>query len=291
MDRHRLPAIRRLSLSWLWVLTLLRAQEPADPPLPVIATFKGTRLYNWHTIENLAPHHWEFRVAHRFGDLYSGVRRLWGIDDGARVRLSFDYGLTSFLTVGLERSGEGPLYNAFAKVRLLTQKAPKGLPFTLTLYTSVFYGDLPRAAVQDWTHRLRYFSQIMLARKFSRRFSAQIGLGWLHENYSRSWNALNDYLLLPILARLKLTRRFTLGVEVAPPLWRNKPDQGRGLPDYQIPFAFVCEIETGGHVFQLGLSRTSGIADPFTLLNQGTALRLGFNISRIFALQHDPSLQ
>lgn len=271
-------------------LSLLYAQEDTSEKTPVIATFKGTRLLNYHTIETLRKKHWEFRVAHRFGDIGSGVKRLWGIDDGARVRLSLDYALWDFLTIGVERSGEGPLYNSFLKARLLTQTAPRGTPVSATWYSAIFYADVP---AEKWEHRLQYLHQLLVARKFSRRLSAQVGVAYLHQNYALAPTAPNDYFLLPILLRFKVLKRLTLGTEAALPLWENKLEgdaPSSYLPDYAPAIGFVVEIETGGHVFQLGVSRVSGMAEPYTLLNRGPSWRFGFNISRVFSPK-DPSLQ
>ena len=281
---------RKLGLS-LGLLTLAWAQNDPPEKLPVIATFKGTRLLNYHTIETLPKKHWEFRVAHRFGDVGSGIKRLWGIDDGARVRLSLDYALWDFLTVGIERSGEGPLYNTFLKARLLTQTAPKGIPVSIAYYGAIFYADV---AVDRWAYRLQYLHQLMVARKFSRRLSAQVGLAYLHQNYALAPTAPNDYFLLPVLLRFKVLKRLTLGTEAALPLWENELE-GDGspytyLPGYTPAVGFVVEIETGGHVFQLGISRVSGMAEPNTLLNRGQVWRFGFNISRVFSPK-DPSLK
>jgi hypothetical protein len=273
-------------LFWAQNGSLAEAPEKA----PVTATFKGTRLLNYHTIQTLPKNHWEFRVAHRFGDVRSGVKRLWGIDDGARVRLSLDYAPWNFLTLGMERSGEGPLYNVYLKARLLTQTTPGGIPVSVGYYGAVFYADVP---AETWEHRLQYLHQLLVARKFSRRFSAQVGLAYLHQNYALAPTAPNDYFLLPLLLRFKTLKRLTIGAEVALPLWENELEgdaPSSYLPGYAPAIGIVIEIETGGHVFQLGVSRVSGIAEPYTLLNRGQSWRFGFNISRIFSPK-DPSLQ
>jgi hypothetical protein len=262
----------------------------APEKAPVTATFKGTRLLNYHTIQTLPKNHWEFRVAHRFGDVRSGIKRLWGIDDGARVRLSLDYAPWNFLTLGMERSGEGPLYNVYLKARLLTQTTPGGIPVSVGYYGAVFYADVP---AETWEHRLQYLHQLFVARKFSRRFSAQMGLAYLHQNYALAPTAPNDYFLLPLLLHFKILKRLTIGAETALPLWENKLEgdaPSSYLPGYAPAIGLVIEIETGGHVFQLGVSRVSGIAEPYTLLNRGQSWRFGFNISRIFSPK-DPSLQ
>jgi hypothetical protein len=273
----------------LWAQNGSLAEAPEK--VPVTATFKGTRLLNYHTIQTLPKKHWEFRVAHRFGDVRSGIKRLWGIDDGARVRLSLDYAPWNFLTLGIERSGEGPLYNVYLKARLLTQTTPGGIPVSVGYYGAVFYADVP---AETWKHRLQYLHQLLVARKFSRRFSAQVGLAYLHQNHALAPTAPNDYFLLPLLLRFKILKRLTIGAETALPLWENKLLEDDALssylPGYAPAMGLVIEIETGGHVFQLGVSRVSGIAEPYTLLNRGQSWRFGFNISRIFSPK-DPSLQ
>jgi len=286
MDRRGLP-----TLTWLLLCSLWGQEPPPEVPEPVLATFKGTRLYNFHTTETVRKGHLEFRVAHRFGDLTRGYATFWGIDAGAQVRLSLDYGLTDRFTIGVERSGLGRLYDGFVKVRLLQQKAPRGTPLSLTYYGAVFYSDLqdPQRYPQP-LHRFQYLHQLLVARKWSSRFSSLVGLAWLHQNYALSYQALNDYAFVPLLLRFKLTKRLTLAGETALPLWENKPNEGQGLPDYRIPYAVLLEIETGGHVFQVGVSSAAGIAEPQTLLTQGYRLSLGFNISRIFSLYGDPSL-
>ncbi len=274
--------------SLFWAQNGSLAETPEK--VPVTATFKGTRLLNYHTIQTLPKNHWEFRVAHRFGDVRSGIKRLWGIDDGARVRLSLDYAPWNFLTLGIERSGEGPLYNVYLKARLLTQTTPGGIPVSVGYYGAVFYADVP---AETWKHRLQYLHQLFVARKFSRRFSAQVGLAYLHQNYALAPTAPNDYFLLPLLLRFKTLKRLTIGAEAALPLWENKLEDDAPssyLPGYAPAIGLVIEIETGGHVFQLGVSRVSGIAEPYTLLNRGQSWRFGFNISRIFSPK-DPSLQ
>lgn len=275
MDRYWLSAL---------ILGIALAQEEREV---VRSTFKGTRLYNFHTSEILPAQHLEFRVGHRFGDMRQGYRQFFGIDAGAQVRVSFAYGIHPRAEVGVERTGSGKWWNAYAKVRLLSQTTPGGVPFTLTWLSSAFlteqenpqrYSSLPS--------RMEYFQQLMLARKFSSRFSALLGLLWLHQNMALTAESPNDWVWSLLALRYKVSHRIVLWAEGALPLWstayRRNPQP---VPSHPTPAAVGIEVDTGGHLFQLGITNADGLSENQNLLTNRPLLRFGFNISRVFSFQ------
>jgi hypothetical protein len=54
---------------------------------PLLATFKGTRLINFHTNETPGKRTLEFRISHRFGAANGGAYNAFGLDGGASIRL------------------------------------------------------------------------------------------------------------------------------------------------------------------------------------------------------------
>ena len=72
------------------LLSLLGEEETTDY---ATATFKGTRVINMHSIENVAEGVLDFRISHRFGFLNTGPYEFFGLD-GATLRLGFEYGIT-----------------------------------------------------------------------------------------------------------------------------------------------------------------------------------------------------
>src|ERR1700748_622529 len=68
---------------------------------PVSATFKATRIINGSSVENLGAGILDFRIDHRFGQLNQGASNFFGLDD-AVTAIALDYGVTSWLMVGLE---------------------------------------------------------------------------------------------------------------------------------------------------------------------------------------------
>ncbi|MCS6790473.1 MAG: DUF5777 family beta-barrel protein [Bacteroidia bacterium] len=275
MDRYWLPAL---------IIGLTFAQEEKEV---VRATFKGTRLYNFHTSELLPARHLEFRVGHRFGDMRQGYRQFFGIDAGAQVRVSFAYGIHPRAEIGIERTGTGKWWNTYLKVRFFSQTSPTGLPFSLTWLGSAFLTEQEdRQRYSAFLSRMEYFQQLMLARKFSARFSALLALLWLHQNMALTPEAPNDWFWGLMAMRYKVSHRIVLWVEGALPLWSGAYAKvSHPLPSYQIPAAAGIEIDTGGHLFQIGLTNADGLSENQNLLTTRPLLRFGFNISRTFSFQ------
>ncbi len=69
---------------------LLKGLENEDNS-PVLATFKGTRLINCHTVEVPGRRTLDFRIAHRFGSFNSGWYDFFGLDGGASIRIGLEY--------------------------------------------------------------------------------------------------------------------------------------------------------------------------------------------------------
>ena len=64
-----------------------------------VATFKGTRLINGHSVEILKKKHLDYVISHRFGaiDFSNPLYDFIGMD-AANTRMAFEYGL---LSIGL----------------------------------------------------------------------------------------------------------------------------------------------------------------------------------------------
>src|SRR5688572_3654577 len=77
-----------------------------------IATFKGTRLINAHTIETKQAGTLEFIFAHRFGPLDGGLYEMFGLDE-AFVRLGLDYGITDNLSVSIGRNSADKIMDGY----------------------------------------------------------------------------------------------------------------------------------------------------------------------------------
>jgi hypothetical protein len=264
--------------------------ETKDQKTFTTATFKATRLINGQTIETVGKNQLNFWISHRFGAINSGfIDNFFGLDE-ARIRLGLEYGITDQLTVGIGRSSQEKMYDFYGKYKLLRQS--NAMPFTLTVYASNALSTVATGSTlesgtvmkyYDNLERMTYTGQILLARKFSDRFSLQIMPTLLHFNKSETVDTPNEMVALGVGGRIKLTKRLSISGEYYANF--NRPASS----SYHNSLALGFDIETGGHVFQLHFTNSRGmierqfIAQTTKQWSDG-GIFYGFNIARGFSL-------
>lgn len=292
----------KYTLSFLLISAALPAlaQDEADKILAeaehkekayTIATFKTTRVINFHTIETCGKRTLDFRISHRFGDINSGAYNLWGIDGGASIRLGLEYSYDGRLMVGIGRSNYQKMFDGFAKYRVLRQTEDGKMPISLTWFSGMYYTGIkdPGKALTGFDkyeksyQRLSYVHQAIIGRKFGDKFSMQIAPWFVHYNLVNDIEDGNDMLGVATAVRYKITRSMAITGEYA--LRVNKYSNN----DYYDSFGLGFEIETGGHVFQMHVTNSFGLAEnqflPYTNTKWGDGgIRIGFNISRVFTI-------
>ena len=265
--------------------------ETKDQTTFTTATFKGTRLINGQTIETVGRNHLNFWISHRFGAINSGfIENFFGLDE-ARIRLGLEYGITDKLTVGIGRSSQEKMYDFYGKYKLLRQS--NSMPVTLTLYGSNALSTVATGSplesgtvmkYYDNLERMTYTGQILLARKFSERFSLQIMPTILHFNRAETIDTPNNMVALGVGGRMKLSKRISISGEYYYADF-NRPANS----NYYNSLALGFDIETGGHVFQLHFTNSRGmierqfIAQTTKQWSDG-GIFYGFNIARSFSL-------
>ncbi len=259
------------------------------------ASFKTTRVINSHSLENTAHGVLDFKIGHRFGLLSEGASNFFGLDQ-ATIRLGLDYGVTDRLMVGIGRSSYQKTVDGFAKYKLLRQcDVGCSMPITLALVAATSMTTLPAEDVpwygeertDYFSHRMSYSFQMIVGRKFTEAFTLQLMPGLVHRNLVVTVDEPNDLLNIGAAGRYKLTRRIALNAEYFYVL----PDQGpREMFYNSVSMGF--DIETGGHVFQLHFTNSTGMFER-SFITETTSnfwdgeIHYGFNISRVFTL-HDP---
>ena len=298
---------------------LKMVNEGNDTNDDVFATFKTYKLCNSQTIETVKKGHMDYRIAHRFGNLYNTVSNTalndaahssFGLDNAADLRNSFDYGLLNNLTVGIGRSRYRETVDGSMKWRFLTQKENFKIPVSVAFfgdiaYTTMTSQQLYTGVLKDFptneAHRLSYFAQLLIACKISSRLSLQVMPSFLHRNYIKqnfdSKNEIeddNNLVSLGFSGRLKITKRTCLVADYFynfSPFYQNNPFAKQPKTGTQAftPLALGFEIETGGHVFSLFFTNASALIEnnflPYTNDNWGNAqVKFGFCLSRTFSL-------
>jgi hypothetical protein len=287
-----LPFILNFSLRAQDLLSELNALDSGKKE-NVIATFKGTRLINLHTIETLTKGSLDFRISHRFGEINTGGENLWGLDGPATIRLGLDYSITDNFVVGIGRTSYRQYFDGFAKYKLWQQQNG-GKKFSLVGIASVNVTgekDQNKAITgidryENFSSRMAYMFQILVARKFNEKFSLQLAPTLIHYNLVDRANDKNDIFAIAASGRYKITRSLAItGEYIARPL-KYTPIQD----DYFDVLSIGLDIETGGHVFQLFFTNAFAINEvqliPYTNTSwKDKGVRFGFNISRVFALR------
>lgn len=284
-----------------WAQTDLLAEleaEQAETTEYAFATFKGTRAINLQSPELPAKGVLQYIFIHRFGSFnndyfYNNL----GMNT-AEVALQLDYGVTDWLNLGLSSGTASPrTYSGFVKFKLLRQsKGARVMPFSLVGYSSLTWNNerYNLEVPYNETDRLSFTNQLVIARKFSKRFSMEVVPTHVHFNLVSLASESNDIFSIGTAARFKLTKQLGLSVEYiyqTNPLETSLHTLGSEIvmQTNQNVLSAGIDIETGGHVFQIFLTNSRGIADPYTIAQTpGTwkegDIHLGFNISRVFTL-------
>ena len=253
--------------------------------------FKSTKIINGQSTENVGKGILDFRIAHKFGSINQGAYTLFGFDEATAIRFGLDYGITDRLTIAFGRTSYQKQYDAYLKYKILRQKSGyKSFPISLSYAFGTNYVSLKLNNQDDvdYLNKVSYFNQLLISRKFSDYFSLQLSPTWVHYNRTISPDNQNDLFAVGAGYRLRLSKRVNLTGEYFYQINQNDKN-------YKNTLSIGVDIETGGHVFQLQLTNTTGMTER-TFINETTEtwedgnIHLGFNISRVFVLKKPKSL-
>lgn len=260
---------------------LLEGLEP-EIDQEVIATWKSLKVVNFETTKLVAPKEFQLIISHRFGSVENGIDDLFGMDN-AVTRFQFAYGLTEWMHVEASRTGFNKTYQLATKFKLKKQ-IEEGFPFSIALFTAMDANtELDKSIYPklEFIDRLGYTAQFIVARKISKRLSAQLSPTLFHQNFVTFDPQDNTQYAMGLGARYKLTNRWSLNADYGYHL--NRAD---GSP-FVNPLSIGVDLETGGHVFQMHFTN----AQPMLtngFLSQATGdwtkgrFYFGFNLVRVF---------
>ncbi len=277
----------------------------------VYATFKTYKLGNSQTIETVKAKHLDFRISHRFGNIYNSndpnpinetFQTFFGFDAVNDIRFSFDYGLTDKITLGLGRSRMNKQIDGSIKWKLLEQTTDFKMPVTVAFFGDIGYNHSPTAIIYNGinktfetkeAHRFNYVSQIIVASKLNKAVSLQLLPTFVHRNFivqrinTDNANAedVNSYFSMGIGGRIKMTKRISFIGDY----FYNFAKFYQKNEKVKMPLSLGVEMETGGHVFSLFFTNAGGLIENNFLSYTSDSwmkgqVKFGFCISRTFAL-------
>lgn len=260
---------------------LERKLENADEP--ELLTFHAPRSINIFTVEPLDKKNLHFAIMHTFGTIDGGVRNLWGLDNGANIRLSFEYGLTDKFSVGFGRSSQDQVYDFFGRFHIIQQTQSNKVPVSIsiagnTAFTTADYSFLP--APISGSDRQSYFGQIMVARRFSNNVSLQVAPMLATFNSANPVFAIDGkektYAALAFSGKIKISNRTSITSQ-----WILNTDE-----TLRNNVGVGIDIEAGGHAFQFYFVTNQSLTEQYILASDngqpGDQFRIGFNVNRIF---------
>ncbi|HXH18196.1 MAG TPA: DUF5777 family beta-barrel protein [Chitinophagales bacterium] len=271
------------------LLKLLDEEEKQDAPTTeyVANTFKAVRIVNSHSVELPAERNLQFVIQHRFGRVDEGWRNFFGIDN-ADMRIGLEYGIFPWWSAGFGRSSVGGTFDFYTRFKMLRQsKGAKNIPLSLAWYSNIGIsskGELPEGV--ETAHRLSYAHQLLIARKFTRNFSFQVMPTYVHLNLVDSAHFKNDIVAIGFGARYLITRSVSLNLEYFQPVTKKAAALNKDEGELYIgSISFGIDIETGGHVFQITVTNSTGMIEQLYIPGNTAywwdkEIRLGFNINR-----------
>ena len=237
-------------------------------------------------MENVGKGILDIKISHRFSTLNRGFYELFGLDN-ASMRMGGDYGITDRLMIGLGRSTFQKQYDGFFKYKLIRQSSGyRTMPVTVSAMGGIMLKTLKNVdptLKTNFSDRLYYVGQVLIGRKFSENFSFQVMPTIVHHNLVQRANDPNDVFALGIGGRQKISKRISINGEYY-----------YLLPEYKLPntynsLSFGIDIETGGHVFQLHFTNSTGMTER-TFISETDGqwgegdIHFGFNIARVFTI-------
>lgn len=234
----------------------------------------------------------ELMIQHRFGTMANGITDLYGIWAPGNIRLGFSYtvidklgfgNLKGPLSIGFGTTKNSRIQDVNWKYSFLQQTKGGSIPVSITYYgnagmeTQVPKEELPNGNTSD---RFSYFHQIIIARRFSSKLSAQVAPSISHYNVVKP-GMKNDMIAVAVGARYKLSPQSAVIVNIDQPITKftnNNPYPNIG---------FGIEIATSSHAFQIFASSFDAIVpQKNNMYNQNDpyfkGLRIGFNITRLW---------
>ncbi|MFZ9386466.1 MAG: DUF5777 family beta-barrel protein [Chitinophagaceae bacterium] len=290
-----------ITLTFICLNVAAQEKKEARP----VQVFSSTKTINARTTEVIGDGKLDFNVTHNFGDIggsNGGIKRFFGLDNAADIRISFTLGIGDHFDAGIARAkGAGPqqqLYELSGKYRFLQQREnDPSHPLSLALFANLVIAASAQNSFPDQDNsydglgeRMSNVLQLILAKKMG-KVSFQLNPTFLTRGYAISYDqknmfALGGALKVPLGGRVNLLMDYfhPFRGESVRTAFRNN----NNIRFYD-PLGVGFEILTSGHIFRLNFTNATEILEnrfiPRTITSWGKGqFRWGFTISRKFTV-------
>lgn len=260
-----------------------------------VEAFPFTYLINARTTR-IPPRGFGLNIQHRFGLAKFDkefISNFMGLDLSANMRFAFEIPLSDRLMVEIGRTRYGKIYDGGFKYLFLRQTADDKVPVSIAVYENVavttekppVYGEGATFAngtlfEYKFYHRLAFDNQLIVSRKFGKRFSGQITFELVWRNlmpYTEKPRMRNVVFALPLAVRYRMGLSRAISMEIMP---NTQPRN--------FPVSLAYEVaSSGNHVFQITLTNSDRFLPQYlftmpTYRYDKDGFILGFNLIRYF---------
>ncbi|MFK5958823.1 MAG: DUF5777 family beta-barrel protein [Lutibacter sp.] len=246
---------------------------------PARAAFEGSTLIENATNVLFQKNTLEIQMSHRFGLLNGGTNDMAGFWAPSNIRIGLAYAITDYITVGYGTTKFSRLQDFNLKVGLLRQTRSNSMPISVTYFGNATVDARTKDNFNLKQDRYSYFSQLIIAKRFSSKFSAQVAPSISHFNLVEP-TIKNDMIAIAFGGRYKISPNTAIIVDYSQPItsfYSGNPNPG---------IAFGVEFATSGHAFQLFATNYNGLSPQKNymynhndFINNGDFM-IGFNITR-----------
>jgi hypothetical protein len=271
------------------------AEQPQQELKPEVRltknTFESVWLMDNQTVIVPKKGSLEMSIQHRFGTVNNGSKDMFGLFAPSNIRLGMSFVPINKLNVGVGLTKERMQVDINAKYAIIKQTENNKVPISVSYFTNIVIDTRNKSNFRYAEERLSYFNQLMIARKITERFSAQVApsFSWFN-NVAAFVNSKgeierkmkNGHLAIAFLGRYKISDKSSIVLNYDQPLTQHPTNN----PHPNISFGF--ETTTDSHAFQIFAGNYYGIVPQSNnVFNQNDyrdgQFVIGFNITRLWA--------
>ena len=283
--------IKILLLSLLITPVFCFSQEEAKDSIvdkPERPAFESSSLVDNQTNEVFVKNTLEIMMQHRFGlvDEDNSLLGIYGAN--TNIRIGASYTILDWLAVGYGITKKNRVSDFNVKAALLRQTRSGRIPVSVTYYGNMGI-DGRSGSANDSIFILRqdrysYFHQIVIAKRFSPKFSMLIAPSMSHYNTVDN-GYKNDRFSIALGGRYKISSQTSIIFDYSQPITKLSDDSDINSIYDNPGISLGAEFSTSGHAFQLFITNFNGILpQQNSMLNTNDffdkGLLIGFNITR-----------
>lgn len=257
---------------------------------PVKNTFSSIWIIDNQTVMVPVKGTFEMDIMHRFGTVKNGYDDFWGFFAPSNIRLGFNYVPINNLMVGVSITKANMTWEGYGKYAILKQ-TPGKYPVSVTYFGDVAIDSRKKDNFVNFSDRLMFFNQLIIARKLTEKISLQVSPSHTHVNvvdgyfyepgkYRGVRN--HDHIAIAFAGKYQIKDGMGIIANYDQPITKHRS----GNPSPNISFGL--ELTTSAHAFQFFVGNYAFITPQrnnyFNYNNPENISQylIGFNITRMW---------